>query len=67
MLSQNFLFALYSSNDDSNFRKKCSFGSKNESYQKATNKQGWKLSKGKFLSKLNIQNSAYIKPLNLEL
>ena len=34
-------------------------------YQKATNKQSWKLPKLKFWPKPNIQNSVYTKPLNL--
>ena len=36
-------------------------------YQKTTNKQIWKLFKVKFCPKLNMQNNAYTKPLNLEL
>ena len=34
-------------------------------YQKATNKQSWKLYKVKFWPKPNIQSSAYLKPLKL--
>ena len=57
--------ALFTSNDDSNFRKKCSFGLKSCFYQKTTNKLSWKLSKVKLWLEANMQNCAYRKPLNL--
>ena len=40
---------------------------KDSSIKKTTNKQSWKLSKVKFGPKLNMQNSAYTKPLHLKL
>ena len=59
-LSENFLFALYTSNDDSNVWKKCSFGSKkNLFFQNTTHWQSWKLSIVKFWPKPNMKNSAY--------
>ena len=45
----------------------CIHTQKKQLYPKTTNKQIWKLSKVKFWSKPNMQNSAYKKPLNLEL
>lgn len=66
-LSKSFPFALCISNDDSNFWKMSSFGSKKIVLSKTNNKQSWKSSKVKFWPKPNVQNVAYAKPISLEL
>ena len=62
-----FLFAYYTSNDDSNFWKKCLFGSKKLVLLKNYQQPKMKVSKVKFWPKTNMQISAYTKSLNLEL
>ena len=66
--SENFRFALYPSNDDSNFYKKCSFASKKLGLlKKLPISKVESLSKSNFRNKSCIQNSTYKKPINLQL
>ena len=61
------MFALSTSNDDSSFWKKCSFGSKMFSIKKLPISKVESFLKSYFWPKSNMQNSAYTKLLNLEL
>ena len=61
-----FSFTLYTSNDDSSFRKKYQFWLKNVSLFKKQLIDKVESSEVQFWSKPRIQNSANLKPLNLE-
>ena len=65
-LFENFLFTLFTSNDDSNFCQKCSCDSKSYFYQETNKRQSWKFIEVKFWPKPNMQNGAHPKAFILE-